>query len=423
MKTLLALLLASSANAAVQINGSQINPASSITISSITVIGSGGVDARVSSVTAASFFGDGSHLTGVTGGGACVTGAGLNSVLCSGSGNSASDSYSTVSGGFGNLSTGNSSTVGGGDSNSAGADDYAATVGGGDENIASDYESTVSGGGSNTASGSDSVVGGGAENEASGFYSAIFSGNSNIASGDHSAIAGGKDNRALGDQSFIAGGEANAATGAQSFAGGEKSSATADNSFVWSDGNSGQAYQDHGANTFNAHSSGGFFFDGSSVTASSFWGDGSHLTGTVPVSISSYTADLSSIASFTSDALFTKCIATVTVTLDGINPVIVSYAGGIYENGSGGVAAWNFLMDSAFVDGLTGTKGVMAQNSYTTSGLDQNGSAEYQIPVSVATAGSHTFCVQLWGGAGNTVQAGCHVSSICQAKFGVRQLH
>ncbi len=124
--------------------------------------------------------------------------------------NTAAD-QATISGGMDNTANGTSAVIGGGiDNNAAG---LWTVVGGGKENIADDEASTVSGGSDNEAIGLRSTVGGGTNNIASGDNSTIgggggsLSGNprGNTASGNGSTVPGGSLNDAGGDYSFAAG--------------------------------------------------------------------------------------------------------------------------------------------------------------------------------------------------------------------------
>lgn len=167
----------------------------------------------------------------------------------------------------------------------------------------------------------------------------------------------------------------------------------------------------------------------SSVTASAFFGDGSHLTGlAVARSTGSFSADLSASAAITSAAGYGQCVQNSTVSFinDGINPTIVGVYGTLSETGSSPYIGWNFLVDSGYVDGLTTLKGAGGTNVYSGTGIDIFAGPEYVIPAGTLGAGSHTFCLQLFGGTGNTVQTGCHfgaASTTCKTKFGAHQLH
>lgn len=222
-----------------------------------------------SSVTASAFFGDASNLTGI--GGTCVSSGSISgqkmTVCQTGNGNTISGTSvrdSSISGG-----RGNSVTLDGGN---------------------------ITGGDNNTTNGAYAAILGGGGNTASNQYCTVAGGINGTCSGDFSFVAGGNVNTASGQGSFSAGQSA-VASGLVAFALGQKAQATHTGSFVWADETPNTPFTSRGNDTFNARASGGFFLFGASVTAtgsiisqssitatssmtaSAFFGDGSHLTG------------------------------------------------------------------------------------------------------------------------------------------------
>ncbi len=193
--------------------------------------------------------------------------------VASGQTNTASGSQSFVGGGLLNTASGLRSVVGAGEGNSAGGED--SIVGGGKENSASNIYAAVGGGVFNTASGQYSVVSGGGGNQATAQAAAVGGGSSNVASGTNATIPGGMEN---------------AASGSTSFAAGNRAKATHQGSFVWGDSTSSDV-NSSASDEFTIRAGGGFRFLDSgntlrfsisaagAVTATSFVGDGSGLTG------------------------------------------------------------------------------------------------------------------------------------------------
>lgn len=244
-------------------------------LSSITVLGAGvSVSSNVtaanitatSSSTASAFFGDVSHTTGQI----CGNGVGGASILCEAiTGGMAGSDYSVVSGGRANLISGSNAAI-------------ASVISGGGSNSITQSDAVIAGGASNVMNSPSGSIGGGFQNSTGGgFGNVISGGNQNTTAGDYSVVPGGSTNHAIGNTSFAAGLSANA---------------DHNGSFVWADSNS-TGYHSHGVDTVNLLAHGGAFVDkgsltvsASSVTASAFFGDGSHLTnvsasftgGTVP---------------------------------------------------------------------------------------------------------------------------------------------
>lgn len=194
----------------------------------------------------------------------------IDSVVGAGAGNRSTGARSVIVGGGYNLAAGNFSFIGGGGrdgvgSTAAGTDlnrDHRAFgkwsfIGGGTGNVAG-----VSGSGD--AVRSNAVVGG-ARNTASGYQAFVGAGGCNVASGTSAVVAGGGQtadtgacafgNTASGLYSFIGGGFSNTAAGQSSVALGEDATANANNSFVWSSGNTYAPA--NGNRTFNIAASGG----------------------------------------------------------------------------------------------------------------------------------------------------------------------
>jgi hypothetical protein len=193
---------------------------------------------------------------------------------------------------------------------------------------------TVAGGYGNSASGSSSMVAGGYQNSASGSYS---------------MVAGGASNTASGTESTVAGGQGNIASGALSFAAGCYAHAVNAGSFVWAgspDGSSCSWVPTSAAGQFIALAPGGFEFFPStsqsspvfsiapttgnvtvtgSVTAASFTGNGSGLTG---VSVSTLAA-----GTYSNAVTFNNASNSFTGNGSGLTGVSASgLAAGTYSN-------------------------------------------------------------------------------------------
>jgi hypothetical protein len=214
----------------------------------------------------------------------------IEATVGGGSGNIASGDRATVGGGFSNDATGDNATVGGGSGNTASG--TTATVAGGANNTASGNGGTVAGGVQNSASGSfRATVAGGVNNIASADFATVGGGDGNTASSQDGTVGGGRSNTASGLFATVPGGESNTALGTRSFAAGNRAKANANGSFVWGD-NTAADVTSSTQNEFLIRASGGlrmvvgatptevFSIDGSGdVTATSFSGDGSGLTG------------------------------------------------------------------------------------------------------------------------------------------------
>ena len=164
----------------------------------------------------------------------------------------------TVGGGTGNIADGQQAFVGGGNENRASS--YASTVGGGANNVAGGpYGSTVGGGYFNEATDANATIGGGYGNKASSGVATVGGGLQNQATGNGATVAGGYHNVASGPNAMIAGGSENSASGSGSFAGGTNAHALANGIFAWAD-NTGAAFNESLANTFNVRATGGVGF-------------------------------------------------------------------------------------------------------------------------------------------------------------------
>ncbi len=236
---------------------SQINPTQT---SSTTNTSSRGILVN-SSVTAGAFFGDASHLAGIS----CVPGAASGSVLCKGSGNgiSATSTNGNINGGVNSslLNTSPNSVVGGGSGNNINNADHG-TIGGGFSNGVSAAGGSIPGGDQNSVSAADGFATG------------------------NLCVTAGANSSCMGNTITV--------NGADSFGGGYGITVPNFGSFCWGDTQGPRTC--HGnADSASFYVAGGMFIDttktvyitsgslsvpASSVTASAFFGDGSHLTGT-----------------------------------------------------------------------------------------------------------------------------------------------
>ncbi|MBN8247314.1 MAG: tail fiber domain-containing protein [Verrucomicrobia bacterium] len=165
-----------------------------------------------------------------------------------------------------------------------------ATVSGGGGNTAGAEDATVGGGRGNTAGGEQATVGGGDANSAGGRAATVAGGADNAATGAEATVGGGQGNRADGDAATIPGGMQNVATH-HAFAAGVLARAIHPGTFVWSDG-TGTGLESTTRDQFSVRAGGGArFLTGSAglavdgpVSAPSFAGDGSRLTGVTAAS-------------------------------------------------------------------------------------------------------------------------------------------
>ncbi len=188
------------------------------------------------------------------------------SVICGGGSTLTLDSNRIVStssfigGGFNNyIQATNSAIVCGNGNGCLGSEAF---IGGGRSNSTYGELASVCGGFQNSAS-DLGFVGGGSGNSSYGINSGVGGGDSNFAGKGCSFVGGGRNNRIPqagdGDYSAILGGDSNTVTGNHTMAMGTRINATANNSFVFSDG-SGAIFSPGVSNTFNAKASGGVRF-------------------------------------------------------------------------------------------------------------------------------------------------------------------
>lgn len=185
-----------------------------------------------------------------------------------------------------------------------------ATVGGGVSNQAFGESSIVGGGNGNQAAKQYATVGGGNANQAFGEYSWLGGGSGNTAHGDYSVASGGQLNKSRGYASTVPGGYSNVAAGDYSFAAGQSAKVTAKGGYVWADSSTSSQLINSATNQYYIRAQGGFYVEttsvtftgelnmatdqgisltgpggtlvsASSVTASSFFGDGANLTGVI----------------------------------------------------------------------------------------------------------------------------------------------
>ena len=168
-------------------------------------------------------------------------------------------------------------------------------IGGHSGNVVADgaVGATIAGGGANqlgsqltnTVTASYATIGGGTLNGAGGLNATVAGGTLNGAGGESSSIGGGSGNQATGLYATIPGGFNNVAAG-YAFAGGNRAKANHVGAFVWADSSTAD-FTSTANNQFNVRAAGGVRFvtggpgltaDGT-VTATSFVGDGSGLTG------------------------------------------------------------------------------------------------------------------------------------------------
>lgn len=228
-----------------------------------------------SSNTAGAFFGDGSHLTGIT------------SSFNGGTISNETDFLSSVTFHTNTLTT-SSVTAGAFFGNGYQLSNLVCGLGSGTPSVLCNPA-----GSANTSGGTNSVTVGGASNSASNTFSSVFGGQSNVASAAYASVVGGQSDTASGINSIALGGVSNTASGLNALAAGERAFADQDGAFVFAD-DTNSDYHAHTVNSFNVRATGGFFFDSpasiwvssgsltvvsSSVTASAFYGDGSHLNG------------------------------------------------------------------------------------------------------------------------------------------------
>jgi hypothetical protein len=214
-------------------------------------------------------------------------------------------SWSTIGGGNSNTNAGGAAVIGGGEGNAIGYWGWHSTIGGGFNNtMLSDVQNSVQ----------NSTIGGGSGNTIQGFngHATIGGGGNNLiqpSTQGHGTIGGGYDNtiRPNADYATIPGGWGNEAGGLASFAAGNFAHALHDGTFVWADWSGyGQDFASTGPNQFLIRASGGVGInlnnpqatlhvngtvkavavEGDTITATTYYGDGSHLSGVASGTIS-----------------------------------------------------------------------------------------------------------------------------------------
>ena len=228
-----------------------------------------------------------------------------HSVIAGGFQNTVQDFYSTIGGGNSNTNAGGAAVIGGGEGNAIGYWGWHSTIGGGFNNtMLSDVQNSVQ----------NSTIGGGSGNTIQGFngHATIGGGGDNLiqpSTQGHGTIGGGYDNtiRPNADYATIPGGWGNEAGGLASFAAGNFAHALHDGTFVWADWSGyGQDFASTGPNQFLIRASGGVGInlnnpqatlhvngtvkavavEGDTITATTYYGDGSHLSGVASGTIS-----------------------------------------------------------------------------------------------------------------------------------------
>jgi hypothetical protein len=186
-----------------------------------------------------------SGVNAIVSGGQVNVASGFGAAVGGGQVNNARGQLAVISGGVGNSAptssvvggNGNQLTISGGENNEIGGTVNNAVshsvIGGGFANQIYDLRSTIAGGANNRAGTDDGV--------SNASLATVGGGDSNIASGVASTVPGGQSNTAAGDRSFAAGQNATA-------------SASADNTFVWSDGTT---ITENAAQAFRVEASGG----------------------------------------------------------------------------------------------------------------------------------------------------------------------
>lgn len=157
---------------------------------------------------------------------------------------------------------------------------------------------------------------------------------------------------------------------------------------------------------------------GGSVTASAFFGDGSHLTGVTTVSNSSYTANFS--ATSNGPTALGVCQTTVTLTTGSTGKLRVVYAGPVENTTGSRYTAVSFLIDGAFPTGLSAQVPV-----YYVLGTEEPNNGSFVWTTQSFSAGSHSACFTMATNAGvgnacGSVSALGGFTPACQ--FGVEEV-
>lgn len=274
------------ANVAAGSLGASVIASSWAANASISLAGPSASFTTQSSATASAFFGDGSHLANISA--ATIPNTISSSfTITSASGLGVTSGPIQFGTGIYSEGVGNGSVVG--NARGTGAVDL----------------QTFRTSASQVASGNYSHIGGGINNECTGIYCVCNGGNGNRVDEAYAWNGGGTNNTMFSGAtaSFNPGGEGNSISARDSgtfganntitsvaqysMVMGQYGQASSSGSFVYSDlsATNSNNYVSHGYNTANFQATGGFYIDNSSltvtgpVTGSTFFGDGSHLTG------------------------------------------------------------------------------------------------------------------------------------------------
>ncbi len=179
-------------------------------------------------------------------------------------------------------------------------------IGGHSGNVVNaEFGGTIAGGGGpggviNQVTNDFGTVGGGWGNTAGGQSSTVAGGNRNTASVSLSTVGGGFQNTASGIYSTVPGGYLNTASGSVSFAAGTQAEANHNGTFVWADNEFFNPFASTANNQFLVRARGGVGINtnnpngaalavAGTVTATSFTGNGSGLTGISAANVTSGT--------------------------------------------------------------------------------------------------------------------------------------
>lgn len=163
---------------------------------------------------------------------------------------------------------------------------------------------------------------------------------------------------------------------------------------------------------------------------------GSSITWTAPatfnngVTFSSITAviDISGDLSGTTvtQGTFHIGVDTRTLTVTAYDPVMVCYMGDMKEDENTSFGCWSFLVDGAYINNLSATKGVTCAGAFSSSGSSHgNSTGCYAIKAGVLSAATHKFIFVPASGQGSVVTLGSGGGSITatEARFYVYKLH